>query len=144
MNAAAQPGVVVVRGELHAVRGRRVRLLDAPPEPRPEVARALRVARMLAVAHRFQRLLDEGAVESQAELAALVGFTPARVSQLMALTTLAPDIQERLLLWTTESGHDPVTERDLRGVVRHLDWRVQRRAFEVVVRGKGVRTRSAA
>jgi len=60
------------------------------------------------------------------------------VSQVLGLRLLAPDLAERLLFWTTESGPDPVTERDLRVVVRHADWRVQRRAFEVVLRGKGV------
>jgi len=93
---------------------------------------------MLALAHHMQRLLDEGAVESQAELGGMVGFTPGRVSQLLALTTLAPDIAETLLFMVNEQGRDAITERHLRAVVRHLCWREQRRVFEVAVRAKGV------
>lgn len=36
---------------------------------------------------------------------------------------LAPDIQEAILfLPRVERGKDPVTERELRAVVRELDW----------------------
>jgi hypothetical protein len=48
------------------------------------------VARLLALAHHFGELLDTGAVENQAELAALAKLTPARVTQIMNLLSLTP------------------------------------------------------
>jgi hypothetical protein len=49
----------------------------------------------------------------------------------MSLLILAPDIQEALLfLAHVESERDLVTERDLRPVVRELDWQKQRMMWE--------------
>src|SRR5262249_32900917 len=56
--------------------------------------RVPRVAKLLALAHRFEALPREGVVQSYAELAQLGQVTPARISQVMALLGLAPDIQE--------------------------------------------------
>ena len=65
--------------------------LQAGEEPRPacEPGRVPRVARLLALAHRFEGLLREGVVQGYAELARLGQVTPARISQVMALLSLA-------------------------------------------------------
>lgn len=84
-------------------------------------------AHVLALAHRFQRALDDGEVESQVEIAADEGLTPARVSQLLALLWLAPDIQEEVLFGThREDMVPPYTARDLRALALYPDWQVQR------------------
>jgi hypothetical protein len=62
-----------------------------PTRPRGRIPR---VARLLALAHHFEELLATDAVETQAELAELAKLTPARVTQIMNLLSLAPDIQE--------------------------------------------------
>ncbi len=62
-------------------------------------------------------------------IAEALGFTRARVSQLTSRTLLAPDIQEQLLFWATETGDDPITEHALRDVVRYPGWADQRAAF---------------
>jgi hypothetical protein len=123
------PRITVFQRALYRVRGRSVELAEQPPKP-VQRARPLRVARMLALAHKAEQLLAEGVVESQAELAHCLGFTPARVSQLLDLTLLAPDLQERLLFAETTEGRDPITERDLRRILRHVLWADQRRALE--------------
>ncbi|MGC6444293.1 MAG: hypothetical protein ACON4H_16700 [Rubripirellula sp.] len=52
----------------------------------------------------------------------------ARLSQIMGLLMLAPDIQEAILMLPkVHEGRDTVTERDLRRITRSLDWGVQRR-----------------
>jgi len=56
-----------------------------------------RVARLLALAHKFQRMLDSGDVKSMAELARLGRVSRARVTQIMDFLMLAPEIQEQLL-----------------------------------------------
>jgi hypothetical protein len=61
------------------------------------------------------------------ELAALTRLTTARITQIMNLLVLAPDIQEEILfLPPVAAGRAPVTERDLRPVLKTLVWREQR------------------
>lgn len=55
-------------------------LREGPKPTRPR-GRIPRVARLLALAHHFEELLDTGAVETQAEFAELAKLTPARVTQ---------------------------------------------------------------
>jgi len=106
--------------------------LRATPEP-PEavqVGRVPRVARLLALAIRMQELVRSGAVASYAELARLGQVTDARMSQIMDLTLLAPDIQEAILyLPRTERGRDPIVMRDLLRIAAARDWRNQRRMW---------------
>ena len=98
-------------------RGRK-RLEDAKSEPDVAAGRVPRISRLMALAIEMQRLLDEGVVKDYAELARLAHVSRARVTQIMSLLNLAPDIQESLLFlpWA-ESGKDRVTERQLRGIV---------------------------
>lgn len=124
------PGVRVYTGQLFRVRqGHRVELRTEPPPPPPKRTRPLRAARMLAVAHELQRMLDDGTVETASDLADRLGLTRARITQLLDLTLLAPDIQEQVLTIETERGRDPVNEQQLRRIVRHTDWEEQRRAW---------------
>jgi len=92
--------------------------------------RVPRVAKLMALAIRFDGLIRDGVVKDQAELAKLGHVTPTRLTQLMAFLNLALDIQEAtLLLGAAESGRDPVTERDLRPIVAVLDWGKQRKMW---------------
>jgi len=80
------------------------------------------------LAHRFEKLVRDGVVADYAELARLGHVTWARITQIMNLLHLAPDIQEKLLfLPPVEQGRDPVTERELREIVAEADWRKQRK-----------------
>jgi hypothetical protein len=91
-----------------------------------------RVARLLALAHRFERLIETGVAADYADLARLGYVSRARVSQIMNLLSLAPCIQEAILCWpTVTKGKDPVTERGLRAVVAELDWRKQRNIWSM-------------
>ena len=64
------------------------------------------------------------------DLARLGGVTRARLTQIMNLTLLAPDIQEALLhLPRITSGRDPIAEPQLRAVAAIPDWRKQRRLW---------------
>ncbi len=72
-----------------------------------------RVARLMALALRFEQLIREGVVADYAELARLGHVTRARVTQIMNLLHLAPDIQEQVLLFLSavERGRDPLVLR---------------------------------
>jgi hypothetical protein len=66
-------------------------------------------------------------VADQAELARLGYVTPSRLSQVMALLQLAPEIQEAILfLPPTSRGRDPITERHLRPIAAVAEWGKQR------------------
>ncbi|MFV2073049.1 MAG: hypothetical protein ACC742_10415 [Thermoanaerobaculales bacterium] len=100
------------------------------PEPPPEpVYRPARVAQMLALAHRLEAAIDRGDYKDRADVARQLGFTRARVTQLLDLALLAPDIQERVLDLQAIDGREPLTERGLREVVRQESWGEQRRRW---------------
>ena len=56
-----------------------------------------RIARLLALAIRLEGLLREETIRDYAELARLGRVTRARMTQIMKLLDLAPDIQEQIL-----------------------------------------------
>ena len=56
----------------------------------------------------------------------LVATGRARITQIMQLRHLAPDIQEKILFLPNMKG---INERNLRPVVRRIDWDEQRRIF---------------
>lgn len=127
------PRELVFSAQVFRVRhGRRIVLSETPAPPPPPRARPLKVARLIAVAHVLQARVDAG--ESAADVSRALGFSRARVSQILALTLLAPDIAERLLFMTNDAGHDWITEHALRGVLAHLGWADQRRAFDLLLR----------
>ena len=91
----------------------------------------------MALALRFEQLVREGQVSDYAELARLGHVSRARLSQIMSLTLLAPDIQEAILfLPATASGTNPITERPLRPLVAQPDWQRQRRLWDGLDNGR--------
>jgi len=120
--------------QLHQRRERRgrKRIHEGPANPPDEevFGRIPRVARLLALAIRMRELLEAGHVADQAELARLGHVTRARVTQIMNLLSLAPDIQEEILfLPPIERGRDPIREWQLRPIALVPDWRKQRRMW---------------
>jgi hypothetical protein len=87
----------------------------------------------MALAIRLDQLIRDGLMTDQAELARLGHVTRARLTQIMNLLFLAPDIQEEILfLPTFEHGRNPLTERQLRPIAATLCWRKQRRMWNVL------------
>ena len=103
---------------------------EQPVAPEP-VRRPARVAVMLALANQIQAQIAEGRVCDQAEVARRLDLTRARVSQLLRLLRLAPDLQEQVLFLESVDGLEPiVTERTLRQVTRERVWEAQRSALD--------------
>lgn len=104
----------------------------SPPASR---GRLPRVTKLMALAIRFERLVQTGEVANYAELARLGHVTRARMTQIMAFLHLAPDIQDALLnLPPVERGRDPITERDIRPILAQPHWSKQRVAWAAVRR----------
>lgn len=125
MSKDASTENVVIVGTIWRHRGKRVELLERSPEAK-KTTRPLRVARTLALAHVFRDLIDAGVVQDQVELASLTGFTRARITQVLDLTLLAPDIQEEILTAEAGSGGDMLPESTLRLVTARSSWDLQR------------------
>lgn len=92
--------------------------------------RVPRVSRLLALAMRFQDMIDRGEVRDFADLARLGYVTRARITQIMDLTLLAPDIQEEILfLPQTTAGRDSLKEKAVRAIAAVPHWHRQRKMW---------------
>ena len=105
---------------------RRVLHEGKEPEP-PKRVTVPRISRLMALAIHMEKLVADGEVADYAELARLAHVSRARVTQIMNLLHLAPDIQEELLfLPPTDGRRAPVHERSIRPVAAEINWRKQR------------------
>jgi hypothetical protein len=131
-SAGGEGGDCMVSVRLYrARRGRRVGLTSTEPEPAPPPKPTV-LARTLALAHRLQVMLDDGRAENRADLAGQLGFSRARITQIMSLLWLAPDIQEEILFSVSPTGRDLVSTRDVRAIVRVMEWAEQRRLWHEI------------
>jgi hypothetical protein len=93
--------------------------------------RVPRVSRLLALALHLDRLVRAGAIADYATLARLGHVSRARVSQIVSLLLLAPDIQETVLfLPPTQRGRDAIRLRQLQALAAMPDWRQQRSRWQ--------------
>lgn len=122
--------MIAVKRKVHFVRrdhGRKT-IADAPrPTDQAEPGRIPRISRLMALAIRLDRMIREGKASDQSELARLAHVTQPRMTQIMNLNHLAPDIQEELLfLPRLANGRERVHERMLRPMAAAVDWKRQR------------------
>lgn len=134
------PDGMTVEFNVHFARGPAGQREAVPGEPpaSPDLPAGAvpRVARLMALAIRCEELIRRGDVADYADLARLGHVTRARMTQIMNLLNLAPDIQEEILfLPRTAKGRDPIGERDLRPIAAVVDWRKQRRSWQHLLAG---------
>ena len=85
---------------------------------------------MLALAHHLQGAVDEGVVADRAPVARKLGLTRARVTQLLDLLLVAPDLQVAVLALEAVDGAEPMSERARRAVAHAGSWVEQRGTWE--------------
>ena len=97
----------------------------------PVAAKRLpRIARLMALAIRMENLIRAGGLIDYSDLAQLGHVSRARITQIMNLLLLAPDIQEQILFLPPASGgRHPVQLAQLQPIARILDWSWQRRLW---------------
>jgi hypothetical protein len=88
-----------------------------------------RVARLMALAIKYQGMVLGGELRDYADIARLGYITRARATQVMNLLHLAPDIQERLLFLSETAASARITERDLRMIAAAVYWKEQRKLW---------------
>jgi len=125
MNADASNREIEVPLERRRLPRRLRRAGDPATPPAPRIPR---ISRLMALAIKFQDMIDRGEVKDYADLARLGYVTRARVAQIMNLTLLAPDIQEQILAGCA------VDERSLRLVSGLVSWSLQRTEWGKAVR----------
>jgi len=98
------------------------------PEASPQKSgRFPRVAQVLSLALQFQEMIDTGEIRGYADLARLGCVSRERISQIMILTWLAPDIQQAILMLPpTPGGRFPICEDLLHPIARLPLWEDQR------------------
>jgi hypothetical protein len=100
--------------------------------PQP-VGRVPRIARILALAHHFDKLIDQGVVKDYADIARLTQLSRARVAQIMTLKFLAPSIQEEIAWLPNSYGKDTVQEKAVRRIAMIADWDEQVRCWQNIL-----------
>lgn len=132
MNLESPPSSLVFHAPLQRVRrGLRIAFRrTVQPVVNTELPglRPASLARCLALAHRLQRALDHGEVATFDALAQRLGVSKARLSVLLALLSLAPDIQEEILY--LDVGNHLGLPRVL-AIARELVWGEQRRLWQL-------------
>ena len=91
---------------------RKKRAARQKPPKLPPVVEALRRARD------YQRRIATGEAKDRADLAHQLGFSRARVTQVLYLMELAPKVQHWVEGLEPTTGRPPVTERQLRDLAR--------------------------
>ena len=127
---------LTIERQVHFTQGHHTRkvIQDGPqPVTPPPKGRVPRISRLMALAIRFDRLIKEGEIDDQADLARLGSVSRARVTQIMNLLQLAPEIQEALLfLPPTVKGRDAIREHHIRPIAAEWNWRRQRERWKSV------------
>lgn len=120
-------------------RGRK-RIVDRPPATQlAGEGRVPRIAKLMALALQFDDLLRRGEIADKTEIARLALVTQSRITQVLSLCYLAPDIQEELLfLPRVLNGRDPIHEKRMRRICRAASFPKQRLMWEVLKRSTEV------
>ena len=100
-------------------------------EPASEpLAKVPRISRLMALAIKYQGMLDRGEVSGITELARLCHVTQPRMSQILNLNWLSPAIQEQLLFLPSRDNRKPyLHEKMLRPLSSEIDWITQQKKF---------------
>lgn len=90
-----------------------------------------RITRLMALAIKFEDMVERGDVKDYADLARLGYVTRARMTQIMNLLMLAPDIQEQLL--SSDDVPQCLRERLVRGLCAQVWWTTQRQGWKALL-----------
>ena len=113
-------------------------VVSAVPLPRgkpkpPKVPRTPLVVEFLRKALEWQALLASGEAKNQADIARREGISRVRITQVMWLLRLAPEIQERVLAMPETIRRPPISERVLRPIAHLEDVTDQKVRFQQLI-----------
>lgn len=103
---------------------------QAPADPQGAPPRT---SRLLALAHKLDKLVRSGEVSNYGALARLGHISPARLTQILVLLHLSPAIQEYILFLPLADARF-ISELALRKLAREPDWGRQWPLFEQMLK----------
>jgi DNA invertase Pin-like site-specific DNA recombinase len=116
-------------------RDERHEIEQATVQPQTSNERLPRITRLLALAVKFEALIQRGVIKDYAELARLGQISRARVTQIMNLLNLSPYIQEQILFWAQDPlDRHSIRETTVRALSSELSWIRQRKRWEEIIR----------
>jgi DNA invertase Pin-like site-specific DNA recombinase len=96
-----------------------------------ESSSASRISRLLALALKMEQMIEQGVVKSYSELAQLGQVSTARITQIMNLLHLAPDIQEQIL--SPDCPPVKLRESGVRKLCSVVRWSEQRAGWQYLL-----------
>ena len=119
---------MITKHKIRFENGRRSRkVVEGVDTTPPTCGRIPRVSKIMALAIRFDQLIRSGVAKDQSALAKLGHISRVRMTQIMNLNLLAPDIQEEVLhLPLHYCGSEVLKESELREIAAEVDWGRQR------------------
>ena len=127
-----------VTRSVHFKRGRKYHnhLRRGKPPKRPK-GRIPRLSRLMALAITYDEMLRQGEVRDMATLARREQVTRPRMTQIMDLILLAPDIQEEILFFPKTDGRRfPISQKYIEPLTRVPDWNRQRELWTEIKKEK--------
>jgi hypothetical protein len=101
------------------------------------INRVPRISRLMALAIKMEHLVRVGGIANYSELAQLGHVSRARITQILNLLLLAPDIQEQILFLPGNSqGRDPIHLVQLQPIARILNWSRQRLLWDALLQNR--------
>lgn len=102
-----------------------IKLRERKKQPAADSGRVPRISKLMALAIRYDQMLNEGVVKSQTELAELLHISQPRMTQIMNLLHLSPEIQEEILMLVELTPGSAMNEHHLRKITSSICWKEQ-------------------
>jgi DNA invertase Pin-like site-specific DNA recombinase len=116
-------------------RAKRKRLAEPTIQIGATAPRLPRITRLLALAVKFEGLVQQGVIKDYTELARLGQISRPRVTQIMNLLNLAPAIQEQILSWARNDTdqYRSIRESTVRELSSEANWSRQRTRWDEIL-----------
>ncbi len=93
-----------------------------------------KVTKLLVLAYQIEQAIDEGRAKDYVDVSQQLCVTRARITQVMNLLLLAPEIQATILTEPHRVQH--LSERQLRPITEEPEWRKQADMFKKLLAGR--------
>jgi hypothetical protein len=87
-----------------------------------------KIVKLLVLAYQIEQAIDQGRAKDYVDVARRLAVTRARITQLVNLLLLSPQIQATILIEPHRIQH--LSERQLRPITEEPDWQKQSEMFQ--------------
>jgi hypothetical protein len=122
--------ITVARGQKHLLSEEELKALQDSKEKRLHPPR---IQTLLKTARKLQKILDSQSETCRAKLAEQLNITRARITQILNLLNLAPEIQDYIMSMPPVDGRSPISERALRPLTSITSHKEQLKVFKNLI-----------